>query len=209
MFGAAQRGGLSERANNRQRRGRAFSLLVVDGQPAYLAYHDVEWGVPQRDPQVLFEFVVLEGAQAGLSWSTILNKRAGYRRAFADFDPARVAAFDDDDVARCLADPGIVRNRAKVAAAIGNARAWLDLDDPATHLWSFVDGSPVANRWSTLADVPVTTPAAEAMSKDLKRRGFRFVGPTICYSLMQACGLVNDHVTSCFRHAQVAIDPDG
>ena len=174
----------------------------------YLAYHDLEWGVPQRDPQVLFEFVVLEGAQAGLSWSTILNKRAGYRRAFADFDPARVAAFDDADVARCLADPGIVRNRAKVAAAIGNARAWLDLDDPATHLWSFVDGSPVANRWATLADVPVTTPAAEAMSKDLKRRGFRFVGPTICYSLMQACGLVNDHVTSCFRHAQVAIDQD-
>ena len=156
---------------------------------------------------MLFEFVVLEGAQAGLSWSTILNKRAGYRRAFADFDPARVAAFDDDDVARCLADPGIVRNRAKVAAAIGNARAWLDLDDPAAHLWSFVDGSPVANRWATLADVPVTTPAAEAMSKDLKRRGFRFVGPTICYSLMQACGLVNDHVTSCFRHAQVGDRP--
>ncbi len=179
------------------------------GSAEYLAYHDVEWGVPQRDPRVLFEFVLLEGAQAGLSWSTILNKRAGYRRAFADFDAVRVAAFDDADVARCLADPGIVRNRAKVAAAIGNARAWLELDDPAAHLWSFVDGEPVDNRWATLADVPVTTPAAEVMSNDLKRRGFRFVGPTICYSLMQACGLVNDHVTSCFRHAQVSAQRDG
>ena len=173
------------------------------GSAEYLAYHDTEWGVPQRDPRVLFEFLVLEGAQAGLSWSTILNKRAGYRRAFADFDPARVAAFGDADVASCLADAGIVRNRAKVAAAVGNARAWLELDDPAGYLWSFVGDEPVANEWASLADVPVTTPAAEAMSKDLKRRGFRFVGPTICYSLMQACGLVNDHVTSCFRHAQV------
>ena len=174
------------------------------GSPEYLAYHDLEWGVPQRDPKVLFEFLVLEGAQAGLSWSTILNKRQGYRLAFAGFDPAVVAAFGPDDVERCLADPGIVRNRAKVNAAIGNARAWLELDDPVAFLWSFVDGTPVQNRWSTLAEAPVTTPAAEAMSKDLKRRGFRFVGPTICYSLMQACGLVNDHVTTCFRHPEVA-----
>jgi DNA-3-methyladenine glycosylase I len=175
-----------------------------NGSAEYLAYHDVEWGVPRREPRVLFEFLLLEGAQAGLSWSTILRKRDGYRRAFADFDPVRIAGFDDADVARCLADPGIVRNRAKVGAAIGNARAWLELEDPSGLLWSFVDGRPVTNHWTSLDELPVTTPAAEAMSKELKRRGFRFVGPTICYSLMQACGLVNDHVTSCFRHAQVA-----
>jgi DNA-3-methyladenine glycosylase I len=169
---------------------------------AYVTYHDTEWGVPEHEPQRLFEFLVLEGAQAGLSWSTILNKRAGYRAAFADFDAARVAAFDDDDVARCLADPGIVRNRAKVSATIGNARAWLELDDPAAFLWDFVDGRPVQNTWTSLAELPVTTPAAEAMSKALKKRGFRFVGPTICYSLMQACGLVNDHVVDCFRHEE-------
>jgi DNA-3-methyladenine glycosylase I len=172
--------------------------------PNYIAYHDTEWGVPERDPHRLFEFVILEGAQAGLSWSTILNKREGYRRAFAGFDPEVVAGFGPDDEARCLTDPGIVRNRAKVSAAVGNARAWLELDDPVTFLWDFVDGVPVANRWSALDEVPVTTPAAEAMSKALKRRGFRFVGPTICYSLMQACGLVNDHVRSCFRHAECA-----
>lgn len=136
--------------------------------------------MPERDPKRLFEFVILEGAQAGLSWSTILHKRAGYRHAFAGFDPVRVAAFGPDDVARCLADPGIVRNRAKVAAAVGNARAWLDLDDPVAFLWDFVGGEPVPNDWPTLDQVPVTTPAAEAMSKSLKRRGFRFVGPTIC-----------------------------
>jgi len=169
---------------------------------AYVAYHDTEWGVPERDERRLFEFVVLEGAQAGLSWSTILNKRDGYRAAFAGFDPAVVAAFDDADVARCLADPGIVRNRAKVTAAIGNARAWLELDDPVGFLWGFVDGRAVQNRWRALADIPVSTPAAEAMSAALKRRGFRFVGPTICYSLMQACGLVNDHVVDCFRHEE-------
>ena len=170
----------------------------------YVAYHDIEWGVPTHDPRRLFEFVVLEGAQAGLSWSTILNKRDGYRRAFAGFEPEAVAAFGPGDVERCLADPGIVRNKAKVASAVGNARAWLDLDDPVAFLWNFVDGVPVTNERATLDDVPVTTPAAEAMSKSLKRAGFRFVGPTICYSLMQACGLVNDHVTTCFRHAECA-----
>jgi DNA-3-methyladenine glycosylase I len=174
------------------------------GSENYRAYHDTEWGVPERDPRRLFEFVILEGAQAGLSWSTILNKRDGYRAAFAGFDPVRVAAFTDDDIARCLADPGIVRNRAKVNAAVGNAKAWLELDDPSAFLWDFVGGQPVPNRWASLAEVPVTTPAAEAMSKALRRRGFRFVGPTICYSLMQACGLVNDHVTACFRHREVA-----
>ncbi len=172
--------------------------------PAYVAYHDEEWGVPERDSRRLFEFLILEGAQAGLSWSTILNKRAGYRAAFADFVPERVAAFDDEDIARCLADPGIVRNRAKVHAAVGNARAWLELDDPVAFLWDFVDGEPVQNAWASLEEIPVTTPAAEAMSKELRRRGFRFVGPTICYSLMQACGLVNDHVRDCFRHAECA-----
>ena len=173
-----------------------------EGDPDYVAYHDTEWGVPARDERRLFEFILLEGAQAGLSWSTILRKRDGYARCFADFDPAVVAAFGDDDVARCLADPGIVRNRAKVGAAIGNARAWLELDDPAAFLWDFVDGRPVENAWASLAELPVTTPAAEAMSKALKKRGFRFVGPTICYSLMQACGLVNDHVVGCFRHEE-------
>lgn len=170
---------------------------------SYVAYHDHEWGVPEHDARRLFEFVVLEGAQAGLSWLTILNKRAGYTRVFRDWDVEAIAGFTDADIDAALGDPGIVRNRAKVTAAVGNARAWLELDDPATHLWSFVDGRPVQNSWATMGEVPVATPAAEAMSKDLKRRGFRFVGPTICYSLMQACGLVNDHVTECFRHAEV------
>jgi DNA-3-methyladenine glycosylase I len=175
--------------------------------PLYVEYHDTEWGVPARDPQRLFELLILEGAQAGLSWSTILRKRDGYRRAFAGFDPALVAEFGDDDVARCLADPGIVRNRAKVAATVANARAWLELDDPGAFLWDFVDGSPVQNSWATLADIPAVTPASEAMSKALKKRGFRFVGPTICYALMQSCGLVNDHITTCFRHQEVAVLP--
>ena len=172
--------------------------------PPNTAYHDDEWGVPKRDPRVLFEFLILEGAQAGLSWTTILNKRDGYRAAFADFDPAAVAAFDDADIARCLADPGIVRNRAKVSAAVGNARAWLELDDPAAHLWSFVDGHPVQNRFKESNEIPAFDERAAAMSKDLKRRGFRFVGPTICYALMQSCGLVNDHILECFRHDECA-----
>jgi DNA-3-methyladenine glycosylase I len=175
-----------------------------EGDADYVAYHDTEWGVPARDPRRLFEFVVLEGAQAGLSWSTILRKREGYARCFAGFDPTKVAAFGDADVARCLADPGIVRNRAKVAAAVGNARAWLELDDPVAHLWGFVGGVPIQNHWTGMGEVPATTAASDAMSKDLKRRGFRFVGPTICYALMQACGFVNDHVTTCFRHAECA-----
>ncbi len=171
---------------------------------AYVTYHDEEWGVPAYDGRRLFEMLILEGAQAGLSWLTILNKRAGYRAAFADFVPERVAAFDDEDIARCLADPGIVRNRAKVTAAVDNARAWLELDDPVGFLWDFVGGEPVQNAWTSLEEIPVTTPAAEAMSKALKRRGFRFVGPTICYSLMQSCGLANDHVRDCFRYAECA-----
>jgi len=172
--------------------------------PAYVDYHDTEWGVPTRDARRLFEFLILEGAQAGLSWATILHKREGYERCFAGFDPAVVAEFGPADVERCLADPGIVRNKAKVGSAVGNARAWLELDDPVAHLWSFVAGHPVQNHWTQLGELPATTAASDAMSKYLKKRGFRFVGPTICYSLMQACGLVNDHVTGCFRHAECA-----
>ena len=167
---------------------------------AYLRYHDEVWGVPQRDAAVLFEFLILEGAQAGLSWSTILRKLDGYRRAYRGFDPQLVARFGDEDVARLVADEGIVRNRAKVAASIRNARAWLALDDPVTHLWGFVDGVAVQNAWPSMADVPAETDRSRAMSADLKRRGFGFVGPTICYAFMQATGMVNDHVTSCFRY---------
>lgn len=174
------------------------------GSAEYIDYHDTVWGAPERDPQVLFEFLVLEGAQAGLAWSTILRKIPGYRAAFAGFDPVAVAAFDAADVDRLLADPGIVRNRAKVTSAIGNARAWLELDDPAAFVWDFVDGEPVQNAWPSLAEVPAETATSRDMSKELKRRGFRFVGPTICYAYMQACGLVNDHVTGCFRHAECA-----
>jgi DNA-3-methyladenine glycosylase I len=166
----------------------------------YLDYHDDVWGVPERDPRTLFEFLVLEGAQAGLSWSTILNKMEGYRAAFAGFDPAAVAAFDDTDIERCMADPGIVRNRAKITAAVGNARAWLELDDPVTLLWSFTGGSTIQNRWTSMAEIPAETAESTAMSKELKRLGFRFVGPTICYALMQATGMVNDHVVTCFRY---------
>jgi DNA-3-methyladenine glycosylase I len=169
-----------------------------------LAYHDTVWGVPERDLVKLFELLVLEGAQAGLSWRTILEKQAGYRRAFAGFDPAVVAGFGASDVERLLADSGIVRNRAKIGAAIDNARAWLELDDPVGYLWSFVDGRPVQSAFTKLADLPARTEASDRMSKELKRRGFRFVGPTICYAFMQAGGMVNDHVRSCFRQPEIA-----
>jgi len=175
--------------------------------PAYRVYHDTEWGVPVRDERHLFELLVLEGAQAGLSWATILHKRDGYRRAFADFEPSVVAGFGDSDVARLLADPGIVRNRAKVAAAIGNARATLALEAAGPslvgHLWSFVGGIPLVNRFEALSDIPAQREASRAMSRDLRARGFRFVGPTICYALMQSAGLVNDHETGCYRWAEV------
>lgn len=175
----------------------------VNEDPLYLAYHDEEWGVPVRDDRRLFEMLVLEGAQAGLSWYTILRKREAYRRAFDGFDPERVARYDEQKVASLLQDPGIVRNRLKVRAAIGNARAWLDLResgvDPSAFLWEFNGGKPVVNDWRRLADIPAATPASEAMSKALKKLGFRFVGPTMCYAFMQAVGMVNDHVTSCFR----------
>ena len=176
--------------------------------PAYLAYHDLEWGVPSHDEREVFELLVLEGAQAGLSWSTILHRRDGYRRAFAGFDPQKVAALGPEDEARLLTDTGIIRNRAKVAAAIGNARVWLGMRDagidPVEHLWSFVGGRPIQNAWSELGQLPPSTPDSDAMSRDLRSRGFRFVGPTICYALMQSAGMVNDHVVSCFRYPEVA-----
>jgi DNA-3-methyladenine glycosylase I len=175
--------------------------------PLYVAYHDTEWGVPVRDEGRLFEFLILEGAQAGLSWLTILRKREGYRRAFDGFDAARMASYGDADVARLLADPGIVRNRLKVQAAVTNARALLYLYDSGTTLadtlWRHVGGEPRHNHWRALDEVPATTPASDAMSRELKRLGFRFVGSTICYALMQATGMVNDHLVDCFRHPQV------
>jgi DNA-3-methyladenine glycosylase I len=175
--------------------------------PLYVAYHDTEWGVPSRDEGHLFEMLTLEGAQAGLSWLTILKKRAGYRRAFAGFDPEAIAAFGEADRARLLADPGIVRNRLKVDATIGNARALLELRHSgrslAELLWGFVDGEPRHNAWATLAQVPASTPESDRMSRELKRLGFRFVGSTICYALMQAVGMVNDHTLDCFRHREV------
>jgi len=171
------------------------------------AYHDREWGIPVHDDRLLFEFLILEGAQAGLSWSTILRKRDGYRRAFAGFDPRRVAQFDDADRRRLLADPEIVRNRLKIASAISNARAFLDVQSEhgsfSDFIWSFVGGRPRTNRWTRLSDVPAETEESRAMSRALRRRGFRFVGPTICYAFMQATGLVNDHVVECFRHSEV------
>jgi DNA-3-methyladenine glycosylase I len=173
-----------------------------------IAYHDQEWGVPLHEDQKLFEFLILEGAQAGLSWDTILKKREYYRLVFDHFDPRLVAAYDDRKIADLLADPGIVRNRLKVQAAIQNANAFLDLQREMgsfdAYLWRFVDGAPKQNRWRTVQDVPSTTPEAEALSKDLKRRGFTFVGPTICYAFMQATGMVNDHIVDCFRHAEIA-----
>ena len=176
--------------------------------PLYLAYHDEEWGTPSRDRTHLFEMLVLEGAQAGLSWTTILRKREGYRGAFEGFEPERVAALGPDDVERLLLDPGIVRNRAKIESAIDNARALLTLEQAGTpfveHLWSFVGGRPKQSGFQETGELPAATEASAALSKDLKRRGFRFVGPTTMYAFMQAVGIVNDHTTSCFRHDEVA-----
>jgi len=175
--------------------------------PLYIAYHDLEWGTPVHDDRKLFEFLILEGAQAGLSWSTILRKREGYRRAFAGFDPVQVARFDEERVRELLTDPGIVRNRRKIEAAVANARAFLKVQEECgsfdAFAWQFVGGAPIQNRWRLLAELPAHTPASQAMSKDLLRRGFRFVGPTICYAFMQAVGMVNDHIVDCFRHAEL------
>lgn len=175
--------------------------------PLYVKYHDEEWGVSVHDERTLFEFLILEGAQAGLSWITILRKRENYRAAFAGFDAEKVAAFGERDIARLLDDPGIVRNRLKVRSAVTNARLFLELQAEfggfGKYLWGFVDGKPITNTWRAMADIPATTPVSDALSKDLKKRGFKFVGSTIAYALMQSTGLVNDHVTGCFRHGEI------
>jgi len=173
---------------------------------AYIEYHDKEWGVPVWDDNTQFEFLILEGAQAGLSWSTILNKRAGYRKNFADFDPEKVARFTQKRIDKILLDPGIVRNKLKVNSAVTNAKAFLKLQDEydgfCNYIWQFVDGKPKQNRFKSMSDMPATSDESDALSKDLKRRGFKFVGSTIIYAHMQATGLVNDHVTTCFRHKE-------
>ena len=174
----------------------------------YIEYHDREWGVPVYDDALQFEFLILEGAQAGLSWSTILNKREGYRKAFADFDVTKVARFTDKRIERLLANPAIVRNRLKVQSAVTNARAFLAVQEEfgsfSDYIWDFVDGKPIQNRFKKDSDIPATSPESDALSKDLKRRGFKFVGSTIMYAHMQATGLVNDHVTRCFRYKPCA-----
>lgn len=172
-----------------------------------IVYHDEEWGVPVHDDRRLFEFLILEGAQAGLSWSTILNKRENYRRAFDGFDPARIATYDNEKIASLLADPGIVRNKLKVSSAVANARACLavqkEFGSLDAYLWQFVGGVPKCNAWESLKQIPARTPESDAMSKDLLKRGFRFVGSTICYAFMQATGMVNDHIVSCPRHREI------
>jgi DNA-3-methyladenine glycosylase I len=172
-----------------------------------IAYHDAEWGVPVHDDRTLFEFLTLEGAQAGLSWSTVLKKRDNYRKAFAGFDPERVARFPKSKIERLMLDPGIIRNRLKIESTVSNARAFLGVQKEFgsfdSYIWGFVDGRPIQNSWKSLREIPASTPVSDAMSKDLKRHGFRFVGTTICYAFMQAVGLVNDHIVSCFRYDQV------
>ena len=174
---------------------------------AMIAYHDREWGLPQHDDHVLFEFLILEGAQAGLSWSTILAKREAYREAFARFDPAKVARFGARDVARLLRNEGIVRNRLKIQSAIGNAKAFLtvqkEFDSFDRYIWQFVGGAPRVNAWRSMKSVPPETAESQAMSKDLRKRGFNFVGPTVCYAFMQAVGIVNDHLVECFRYREL------
>jgi DNA-3-methyladenine glycosylase I len=176
--------------------------------PAMIAYHDEEWGVPLHDDRRLFEFLILEGAQAGLSWRTILHKRPNYRRAFDRFDARKIAAYRAADVRLLLADPGIVRNRLKIESTIGNARAFLEVKHEFgsfdRYIWSFVDGKPVQGTWKSLRELPARTTVSDTMSKDLKKRGFRFVGSTICYAFMQATGMVNDHTVECFRHKACA-----
>lgn len=173
----------------------------------YVAYHDREWGVPVHTDSVLFEFLILEGAQAGLSWETILKKRDAYRLAFDQFDATKVARYDEAQCQALMGNPGIVRNRLKIAAAVQNAKAFLEVQSQFgsfdQYLWPFVDGEPRQNRWTSMSEVPASTPQSDALSKDLKRRGFKFVGSTICYAFMQAVGMVNDHLVDCFRHAEL------
>ena len=184
----------------------------VSDDPIYVAYHDEEWGVPELDDRALFEKLVLDGFQAGLSWITILRKRDGFRKAFHDFDPERIARYRKAKIESLLADTEIVRNRQKIEATVGNARAYLEFeksgDSFGRYLWSFVGGGPKQNRFRELAELPARTPESETMSRALRNRGFRFVGPTICYAFMQAVGMVNDHLTTCFRHREVKSLPD-
>ena len=184
-----------------------------EADPLYVRYHDEEWGVPSHDDRHLFEMLVLEGAQAGLSWSTILRKREGYRRAFAGWDVDRIARFTEADVERLMGEPAIVRNRAKIESAITNAKAAIDVRDEhgslGPYLWGFVDSVPIRNGWRTLDEIPAETAESRAMSKDLKRRGFRFVGPTTAYAFMQAVGMVNDHLVDCFRYRDLLPAPTG
>ncbi|MCG6909925.1 MAG: DNA-3-methyladenine glycosylase I [Deltaproteobacteria bacterium] len=172
-----------------------------------ITYHDSEWGCPLHDDRRLFEFLVLEGAQAGLNWMTILKKRENFRRAMDGFDPVRVAAYGDDDIQRLLQDRGIIRNRLKIGAAVANAKAFLavqaEFGSFDAYIWQFVDNQPICNHWKKTAEIPTRTPISDRMSRDLKKRGFTFVGPTICYAFMQATGMVNDHTVDCFRHAQL------
>ena len=179
--------------------------------PLYQHYHDEEWGVPTHDDRLLFEMLNLEGAQAGLSWITILRKRENYRAAFDNFDAKTIVRYDDAKIAALLENPGIVRNRLKVNGVVKNARAFLAVQDGFgsfdAYIWRFVDGAPIVNAWTSMGQLPALTDEATAMSKDLKKRGFTFVGPTICYAFMQACGLVNDHTTDCFRYAQLTSRP--
>jgi DNA-3-methyladenine glycosylase I len=179
----------------------------VGDDPMVIEYHDREWGVPAHDDRLLFEFLILEGAQAGLSWTTILRKRENYHRAFDGFDPAVIAGYDDRKVTELLANPGIVRNRRKIQASIENARAFLtaqkEFGSFDSYIWRFVGDRPIRNKWKSLADLPAETPKSRQMSSDLKKRGFKFVGPTICYAFMQAVGLVNDHTVNCFRHLEI------
>lgn len=188
-------------------RSRRRCAWAESGNQAYLEYHDTEWGVPARDDRRQFEFLVLESAQAGLSWATVLNRRDGYRKAFADFDPEKVARYTPERIARLLDDPAIIRNRQKVAAAVSNARAFLAVQEEfgsfSHYIWRFVDDEPVQNRYRD-ADVPATSPISDALSRDLRQRGFKFVGSTIVYAHMQATGMVNDHLLRCFRHRECA-----
>jgi len=206
-FGSsAQRRRPYNRAVHTKRNDRTQRCPWAQSEPN-IKYHDEEWGVPQHDDRILFEFLILEGAQAGLSWSTILNKREHYRRAFDGFDPARIARYSEAKLNRLLIDPGIVRNRAKVAAAVQNAKAFLavqkEFNTFDAYVWQFVGWRPIQNAWQSIEAVPAQTSESQMMSKDLLKRGFRFVGPTICYAFMQAVGLVNDHLATCYRYQQV------
>lgn len=192
---------------NRMGKARPHRCEWCGTEPIYVRYHDREWGVPVFSDRKLFEMLILEGAQAGLSWITVLKKRSHYRQVFDRFDPVKIVRYNKRHVERLLKDPGIIRNRLKVEATVSNARAWLALKDqgitPRDFLWQFVDGEPVQNRWRTHQQLPVSTRVSDAMSKELKRRGFKFVGSTICYAFMQAVGMVNDHTTDCYRHREL------